>query len=314
MRLSSLLCCTSNIKNVTSSDHDSFPTKVSSKTAPAKTPASLRDSQPINDSSVTDLTKMSSRTQHPPVPKSYERYNAARAVALFQKYADPDEPNVIGPEGFSQLCDEAHIPMDGALPLVLAWQLQAKEMGKFTRDEWISAMSALQISSLPQLTVAVMDLDNLLIKGGQAVKRPSPAPSTVKKRGSSDEPYERSTYWTYVTDRKKAFSKLYAFCFAYAKPPTARNIDMETATAFWSVLLSPQYPIMAEVIEFINEKGTYKGVNKDLWGMMLEFCQTVNPNLEDYEADGAWPTLLDDFVLMKSSKSGNDQTSAMVIE
>jgi DCN1-like protein 4/5 len=91
-----------------------------------------------------DLTKMSSRTQPPLLPKSYERYNAARAVALFQKYADPDDPNVIGPEGFTQLCEEARIPMDGALPLILAWQLQAMEMGKFTREEWIGAMSTLQ--------------------------------------------------------------------------------------------------------------------------------------------------------------------------
>jgi DCN1-like protein 4/5 len=63
-------------------------------------------------------------------------------------------------------------------------------------------------------------------------------------------------------------------------------VVMETATAFWSVLLSPRYAIMGEVIEFINvsfpysypekfkypcalqEKGTYKGANKDLWGMV----------------------------------------------
>ncbi|KAJ7090338.1 hypothetical protein B0H15DRAFT_260359 [Mycena belliarum] len=43
-------------------------------------------------------------------------------------------------------------------------------------------------------------------------------------------------------------------------------------------------------------RGTYKATNKDLWSMMLEFCRTVKPTLQDYEADGAWPTLLDDFV------------------
>ena len=54
---------------------------------------------------------------------------------------------------------------------------------------------------------------------------------------------------------------------------------------------------------------------------MLEFCQTVKPSLEDYEADGvcfpsyldkftlilsclkAWPTLLDDFVTWKKNKT-----------
>jgi hypothetical protein len=34
-------------------------------------------------------------------------------------------------------------------------------------------------------------------------------------------------------------------------------VVMETATAFWSVLLSPRYAIMGEVIEFINVSFPY---------------------------------------------------------
>jgi len=79
-----------------------------------------------------------------PPNKSYEVYNANRALAIFKKYADPDDPDVIGPEGFTQLCTDAQMPMDGALPLVLAWQLQAKEMGKLTKKEWVQGMSLLQ--------------------------------------------------------------------------------------------------------------------------------------------------------------------------
>jgi hypothetical protein len=62
---------------------------------------------------------------------------------------------------------------------------------------------------------------------------------------------------------------------------------METACALWSVVLAPQFPLIAEVTEFINvgsrervmfsladtlcisqTTGTYKGVNKDLWSMV----------------------------------------------
>ncbi|EEB87284.1 hypothetical protein MPER_15440 [Moniliophthora perniciosa FA553] len=46
---------------------------------------------------------------------------------------------------------------------------------------------------------------------------------------------------------------------------------------------------MTEILDFINEKGTYKAANKDLWVMMLEFLETVKPTLEDYdEGGGAW--------------------------
>lgn len=41
---------------------------------------------------------------------------------------------------------------------------------------------------------------------------------------------------------------------------------------------------------------------------MLEFCKTVGPNLDNYEAEGAWPSLLDDFVTWKQEKIAGDKT------
>jgi len=245
-------------------------------------------------------------------------YTPALALALFNTYADPDtattDQPTIGPEGFEKLCNDAQIPLDGALPLVLAWMLDAKEMAKIGKGEWIKSTGTLQISSLHSLAIAIRDIESLLILNKAPLKRPSSSSPTKKNTGKNKEkekdPYIRDQYWSYVSDKKGSFLKLYGFCFALAKPPQARNIDMETATAFWSVLLVPQYPIMEDVIEFINEKGSYKGANKDLWSMMLEFCQTVKPSLEDYEADGAWPTLLDDFVTWKKSKSSTGNGNA----
>lgn len=59
----------------------------------------------------------------------------------------------------------------------------------------------------------------------------------------------------------------------------------QTATAFWTVLLAPQYPIVTDIVEFVNvcgygsgvstgadiafkEKANYKGINKDVWSMV----------------------------------------------
>jgi DCN1-like protein 4/5 len=253
-----------------------------------------RQCTPNNDAATTvpESAKKTSTSQTVPPPKPDEPYTPVHALSLFQKYADHDDLDVIGPEGFTQLCTDAQIPMDGALPLILAWQLGATEMGKFTKDQWVRGTNTLQISSLPQLAIAVTELENLLILDAEPVKSRSMTPMKKKISPATDaiEPYDRTLYRTYVSDRKNTFSKLYTFCFGLAKQAQARNIDMETATAFWSVLLAPQYTIIGEVIVFINEKGTYKGANKDLWNMMLEFCQNVNPTLEDYEADGAWPT------------------------
>ncbi|KAA1471364.1 DUF298-domain-containing protein [Dentipellis sp. KUC8613] len=246
-------------------------------------------------------------------PSKPETYNHASAAALFGTYADPDDPSVIGPEGFEKLLGDAEIPMEGAMPLLLAWQLEAKEMAKFTKDEWMKGMDDLQISSLGPLSLCLHELHDLLILDQPPLARPSSiAPSASKKKKVADippEPYNRARYRRYSSDPKKAFSSMYAFCFQLAKPEGSRNIDMETASALWSVLLVPRYPLMTELMQFVTESGTYKGVNKDLWAMTLEFCQTVDSDLGNYEADGAWPSMLDEFARWKKEKNGSQPSA-----
>jgi DCN1-like protein 4/5 len=68
-------------------------------------------------------------------------------LALFQNYADSDDPNVIGPEGFEGLCMDSGIPLEGALPLILAWQVDAKEMAKISKEEWAKGMDTLKYAT-----------------------------------------------------------------------------------------------------------------------------------------------------------------------
>lgn len=67
-----------------------------------------------------------------------------RAQALFKSFADDDDPDVIGPGGVERLCTEACIPLDGAQPLILAWQFKAQEMAKLSRSEWLLGTEALR--------------------------------------------------------------------------------------------------------------------------------------------------------------------------
>jgi len=273
MHLSSLLCCVSN----TLARSDEVDEK---KVAP-------KESQEVSN----------------------QQYTPQRAQSLFNSFSDEDDSNVIGPGGLERLCTEADIPLDGAQPLILAWQLKSSEMGKFTRVEWSHGMGLLEISSLPVLAQALKEFDDLLIRDKQALSRSASASTQARKKGgaSTREPYNRTRYWQYASDRKAAFAELYQFCFTLAKPPQARNIDLETAVALWSVLLAPRYSIINDLTTFLTEKGTYRGANKDIWNMVHEFCHTVDPSLDNYEADGAWPSLLDDFVTWAKSKT-NDGT------
>ncbi|PPR03541.1 hypothetical protein CVT24_007026 [Panaeolus cyanescens] len=185
-----------------------------------------------------------------------EPYSPKRAMELFTDFADTDNPQIIGPEGFEDLCHKANLAMEGALPLILAWQFEVKEMGKISKEEWEAGTSALRVSSIPALALVVSDLDDLLMQN----KPPAQPPA------GKELDYDHTRYNTYSQNVKNGFQKLYQFSFNLVKPEASKNIDME----------------------------------------MLEFCETVNPNLDNYEADGAWPTLLDDFVAWKHAKSGTN--------
>ncbi|CCM05044.1 uncharacterized protein FIBRA_07246 [Fibroporia radiculosa] len=256
-------------------------------------------------SAATSQTRSTKVAARPGSAKtSAEPYSAARAASVFSAYADPDDEAVIDPAGFERLCGDMDVSLEGALPLVLAWQVGAGEMAKISRSEWERCTAELQISDLHTLSVALRDLEDMVLLDKPPFKpRHSAQPAKKTSNPPSQDSYDRTRYYRYAADTQKAFNDLYTFCFSLAKPPQTRNIDMETAAAFWTVLLVPRYDIMSDLLEFINEKSTYKGVNKDLWIMTLEFCRSVKPDLSDYESEGAWPTLLDDFVAWKISRT-----------
>ncbi|KAL1744200.1 Cullin binding-domain-containing protein, partial [Schizophyllum fasciatum] len=227
----------------------------------------------------------------------YQPYTSARAQAVFNAYADADDADVIGAEGFMRLCADAGMAMEGALPLVLAWHLQCQEMAKISRAEWMKGMESLQTGTLPQLAIALKDLEALLVQGQTSKETPA---------NGKHEPYNKAVYYSYAADRQKSFRSLYNFCYTLIKPPQSKNIDMENACAMWTVLLVPQYPHVQPVIDFTTERlQSHRAANKDLWQMMLEFCETVSPNLDNYETDGAWPTLLDEYVESQKGRQGD---------
>jgi DCN1-like protein 4/5 len=77
-------------------------------------------------------------------------YSEQRAESLFSQFADEDNSDVIGAEGFERLCKEAQVPLDGALPLLLSWQFGSHEIAKISKQEWMEGAAALRcvVSSL----------------------------------------------------------------------------------------------------------------------------------------------------------------------
>ncbi|KAG2020833.1 hypothetical protein CC2G_006133 [Coprinopsis cinerea AmutBmut pab1-1] len=264
-------CCSSNgLKRAHSEDEPSVVVSPNFHKVDSIQSRPSHHSLSTNVSQQQTVQPQTPKKTAPPPPKPAktasdkpEPYSPQRSLELFAQYADSDAPDVIGPEGFEQLFTDAEIPMDGALPLIFAWQMNAAEMAKISKEEWVKGTESLKISSLKALSIALNDLQNLLISKLPPLKKPTK---------SDQEPYDRTNYYSYAHNSESSFQKFYSYCFVLAKPQGSRNIDMETSTAFWSVLLMPRYPIMQEVVEFINsKKDTYRATNKDLWSMVRVF-------------------------------------------
>ncbi|KAG8687584.1 hypothetical protein FRC11_006962 [Ceratobasidium sp. 423] len=239
-------------------------------------------------------------------------FTLERVQAMFDKYMDEDDSNIIGAEGMERLCTDASVPMDGALPLLIAWSVNGKTLGTITRSEFTDTFAKLRIDTPEKMALMASDLNSLFF-GCNIAEQASRM--SLANSGRDAESYDRTQLRSYQRNAESAYSKFYSFCFVLVKPPQSRNIDMETATAFWSVILAPKYPIAGELLEFITERGTYKAVTKDLWGMTLEFCRTVQPDLGGYdEEEAAWPTLLDDFVEWKKAKTTAQNDDAVMAD
>ncbi|KAF5477273.1 hypothetical protein F2P56_003923, partial [Juglans regia] len=78
-----------------------------------------------------------------------------------------------------------------------------------------------------------------------------------------------------LKDEQKFF-EIYNFAFGWAKEKGQKSLALDTAIGMWQLLFAEkQWPLV------------------DHW---CQFLQTVGPTLSDYDAEGAWPYLIDEFV------------------
>ncbi|XP_076134296.1 DCN1-like protein 4 isoform X3 [Alosa pseudoharengus] len=185
-----------------------------------------------------------------------EAFSSKRCLEWFYEYAGCDD--VVGPEGMEKFCEDIGVEPENVVMLVLAWKLDAQSMGYFTLQEWLKGMGSLQCDS------------------------------TEKLRRSLD--YLRS-----VLNDPTNFKLIYRYAFDFAREKDQRSLDLNTAKCMLGLLLGKTWPLFPVFNQFL-EQSKYKVINKDQWCNVLEFSRTINLDLSNYDEDGAWPVLLDEFV------------------
>uniref|UniRef100_A0A8C8FKQ0 DCN1-like protein n=1 Tax=Oncorhynchus tshawytscha TaxID=74940 RepID=A0A8C8FKQ0_ONCTS len=196
------------------------------------------------------------RKHEAPQIREEETFSSKRCLEWFYEYAVCDD--VVGPEGMEKFCEDIGVEPENVVMLVLAWKLDAQSMGYFTLQEWLKGMGSLQCDS------------------------------TERLRNSLD--YLRS-----VLNNTSNFKLIYRYAFDFAREKDQRSLDLNTAKCMLGLLLGKTWSLFPVFNQFL-EQSKYKVINKDQWCNVLEFSRTINLELSNYDEDGAWPVLLDEFV------------------
>ena len=187
--------------------------------------------------------------------------DAAKVAASFEKYKEPGE-ETIGVTGTERFCTDLGVDPSDPVMLIICWQMRAKTMCVFTKEEWQKGFTEMGVESIEQLKAKTGQLQKLL-------------------------------------DRADAYRDFYSWCFDFSKEPGfgVRTLPVEMACQMWQLTIGAKYPEPVQRwLGFVKDK-QIKVVTKDVWDMLLTFLTSVDQaDFADYDDEGAWPVLIDDYV------------------
>ena len=116
---------------------------------------------------------------------------------LYRKYrADDDDEEMIGAAGIERFCDDIGIdPMDPVI-LVVALKMNAQQMGKFTKEEFLTGMRRMGAATTDKLKEKLPLL-----------------------RAELEDP--------------RSFKDVYEYSFDFSKEPNQKSLPLDTAAAMW---------------------------------------------------------------------------------
>jgi hypothetical protein len=92
------------------------------------------------------------------------------------------------------------------------------------------------------------------------------------------------------------FKPFYNWCFDYLREER-KILTIEEVQTLWLMLgMPPRWKLWPQWLEFLIEKKKRKHLTRDEWCVILVFSQEYKNSVDNYDPDGPWSSLIDDFV------------------
>ncbi|KAI8011678.1 DCN1-like protein 1 [Camellia lanceoleosa] len=177
---------------------------------------------------------------------------------FYTKFQNPYVDMILA-DGITLLCNDLQVDPQDIVMLVLSWHMKAATMCEFSKQEFIGGLQALGIDSLEKFR-------------------------------------DRMQFMRSELKDEQKFREIYNFAFGWAKEKGQKSLALDTAIGMWQLLFAEkQWPLVDHWCQFLQARHN-KAISRDTWSQLLEFARMVDPTLSNYDAEGAWPYLIDEFV------------------
>lgn len=222
-----------------------------------------------------------------------EKEQRQRLSALFDKYADDSDKDRITIEGAMQMCEDLDITPDDIVMLPLSFYLRSPSLGTFERDRYIEGwrtIASTGSNSSGTRCDSVEAQQALLPRLRDEIKHDAPV------RGELG-----------VDSKHGLFHRVYEFTYAFARPEGQKSLPLDSAVAFWDVLMphAPSFGTGADQFTqrqlnlwktFLATKHPQRAISKDTWTLFLDFTKEIDASFSNHDVDAAWPSQIDEFV------------------
>ncbi|KAJ8681602.1 hypothetical protein QAD02_017394 [Eretmocerus hayati] len=174
---------------------------------------------------------------------------------------DPHEDAILA-DGIERFCNDLQLSPDEFKVLVLAWKLNAEQMCRFTREEFVVGLKSMKVDSIKGIQMHLPELVQELVGDGES------------------------------------FKDLYRFTFRFGLDVSSgqRILPADMAIVLWRLVFTiREPPLLDRWLNFL-ECHHVRGIPRDTWNMFLNFAESIGDDLGLYNDFEAWPSLFDDFV------------------